>query len=85
MTLSSVKVINDYYLLYIWIRFIINDIQIQDQVNEWANMTGFLCALGGVCLLGKSPSRPPVGNSGDARRVILTSTSQDMQYCPVTQ
>ena len=22
----------------------------QDQLNEWANMTGFLCALGSVCL-----------------------------------
>ncbi|XP_050702406.1 neurofibromin-like, partial [Eriocheir sinensis] len=34
-----------------------HEMEIQDQVNEWANMTGFLCALGGVCLLGKSPSR----------------------------
>lgn len=23
----------------------------QEVVNLWANMTGFLCALGGVCLL----------------------------------
>lgn len=30
----------------------------KEQINEWANMTGFLCALGGVCLQRKSPSRP---------------------------
>ena len=30
----------------------------QDQVNEWANMTGFLCALGGVCLQRPRQSRP---------------------------
>lgn len=33
--------------------------ELEDQINEWANMTGFLCALGGVCLQRKSPSRPP--------------------------
>ena len=27
---------------------------LQDQLNEWANMTGFLCALGSVCLQNKS-------------------------------
>ncbi len=27
---------------------------LQDQVNEWANMTGFLSALGGVCLQSRS-------------------------------
>ena len=26
----------------------------QDHLNEWANMTGFLCALGSVCLQNKS-------------------------------
>ncbi|XP_075746616.1 neurofibromin isoform X3 [Rhipicephalus microplus] len=30
--------------------------ELEDQVNEWANMTGFLCALGGVCLQRRSPS-----------------------------
>ncbi|XP_063853822.1 neurofibromin-like isoform X3 [Scylla paramamosain] len=63
--------------------------QIQDQINEWANMTGFLCALGGVCLLGKSPSRVQGITSGlmsDVRKpASLPSASQDMQYCPVTQ
>ncbi|CAD5126032.1 DgyrCDS14209 [Dimorphilus gyrociliatus] len=26
------------------------DHELEDQLNEWANMTGFLCALGSVCL-----------------------------------
>jgi hypothetical protein len=30
--------------------------ELEDQVNEWANMTGFLVALGGVCLQRKSPA-----------------------------
>lgn len=30
--------------------------ELEDQVNEWANMTGFLLALGGVCLQRKSPA-----------------------------
>ncbi len=28
----------------------------EDHINEWANMTGFLLALGGVCLPKKSPA-----------------------------
>ncbi|KAA0197873.1 hypothetical protein HAZT_HAZT005336 [Hyalella azteca] len=88
-------------------------LQVIDQVNEWANMTGFLCALGGVCLMGKSPSsRPPhlglhgaaglgapllgclsgspasvaAASEAAAKKAILpAATSQDMQYCPVTQ
>jgi neurofibromin 1 len=62
---------------------------LQDQINEWANMTGFLCALGGVCLQRKSPSRPPAGlglfpvPSLEPRK--LANSSQDVQYCPVTQ
>ena len=28
--------------------------ELEDQVNEWANMTGFLCALGSVCLQNKT-------------------------------
>ncbi|PSN44310.1 Neurofibromin [Blattella germanica] len=35
--------------------------ELEDQINVWANMTGFLCALGGVCLQRKSPSRPSLG------------------------
>ncbi|XP_050704859.1 neurofibromin-like [Eriocheir sinensis] len=52
-------------------------------------MTGFLCALGGVCLLGKSPSRAQGGAGalmGDVRKpAALPNTNQEMQYCPVTQ
>ncbi|CAL4085022.1 unnamed protein product, partial [Meganyctiphanes norvegica] len=67
-----------------------HELEIQDQVNEWANMTGFLCALGGVCLLGKSPSRQPgtapANIASDTRKpVVVPSTNPDMQYCPVTQ
>ncbi|XP_042235752.1 neurofibromin-like isoform X1 [Homarus americanus] len=66
-----------------------HEMEIQDQVNEWANMTGFLCALGGVCLLGKSPSRPQGVSPSltvDVRKpAVLPNTNQDMQYCPVTQ
>ncbi|XP_066962551.1 neurofibromin isoform X3 [Macrobrachium rosenbergii] len=65
-----------------------HELEGQDQVNEWANMTGFLCALGGVCLLGKSPSRSSGGSNlaGDIRKpAVLPNTNQDMQYCPVTQ
>lgn len=62
---------------------------LQDQINEWANMTGFLCALGGVCLQRKSPSKPSAGlgllpvPSLESQK--LASSSQDVQYCPVTQ
>ncbi|XP_037791195.1 neurofibromin-like isoform X4 [Penaeus monodon] len=66
-----------------------HELEIQDQVNEWANMTGFLCALGGVCLLGKSPSRQQGVSSNltsDVRKpAVLPNTNQDMLYCPVTQ
>ncbi|XP_069683037.1 neurofibromin isoform X4 [Periplaneta americana] len=63
--------------------------ELEDQINEWANMTGFLCALGGVCLQRKSPSRPSLGlgllpvPSLEPRK--LANSSQDVQYCPVTQ
>jgi len=30
--------------------------ELEDMINEWANMTGFLLALGGVCLPRKSPA-----------------------------
>ncbi|XP_064460461.1 neurofibromin-like isoform X2 [Ornithodoros turicata] len=67
----------------------------QDQLNEWANMTGFLCALGGVCLQKKSPSRPrsslymynvPYSAlSLDSRKGGMLTPGQDIQFCPVTQ
>ncbi|XP_068081132.1 neurofibromin [Anabrus simplex] len=65
--------------------------ELEDQINEWANMTGFLCALGGVCLQRKSPSRPSMGiglppvPSLEPRKCNLSNSSQDVQYCPVTQ
>ena len=65
-----------------------SDHDLEDQINEWANMTGFLCALGGVCLQRKSPARGPMTSAStlslDSRKSSVL-TSQDMQYCPVTQ
>ena len=59
-------------------------------------MTGFLCALGGVCLQRRSPSRPLSGmhSNPEPKRSstkfqdsvsCLTNPSQEVQYCPVTQ
>lgn len=70
--------------------------EIEEQINEWANMTGFLCALGGVCLQRRSPSRPPcsVPFNIEPKKSLakqqelgtsLTNASQEMQYCSVTQ
>lgn len=65
--------------------------ELEDQVNEWANMTGFLCALGGVCLQRKSPLR---GGQDQAKKAAAAAAAtgmlphgagQDIQYCPVTQ
>ncbi|XP_014247194.1 neurofibromin isoform X2 [Cimex lectularius] len=62
-----------------------SDHELEDQINEWANMTGFLCALGGVCLQRKSPVRP-MSNMNDVRKnTILPNPTQEIQYCPVTQ
>lgn len=47
---------------------------LEDQINEWANMTGFLCALGGVCLQRKSPTRP---NAAPSNNTPSTSTSNN--------
>ncbi|XP_045482705.1 neurofibromin [Harmonia axyridis] len=46
--------------------------ELEDQINEWANMTGFLCALGGVCLQRRSPSRPLLAAASHSS---LSSTS----------
>ncbi|XP_014223009.1 neurofibromin isoform X2 [Trichogramma pretiosum] len=68
--------------------------ELEDQINEWANMTGFLCALGGVCLQRTSPTRPlsnlsltPDSKKGSKLDTISTisNSNQDLQYCPVTQ
>ncbi|CAN7985404.1 unnamed protein product [Ixodes hexagonus] len=69
------------------------DHELEDQLNEWANMTGFLCALGGVCLQKKSSSRPRWGSSLvphsalslDSRKGGMLTPGQDIQFCPVTQ
>lgn len=66
--------------------------ELEDQVNEWANMTGFLCALGGVCLQRKSPLRGGQDHQLHAKKSAVQvgmlphgATCQDIQYCPVTQ
>ncbi|KAK6622690.1 hypothetical protein RUM43_008532 [Polyplax serrata] len=66
--------------------------ELEEQINEWANMTGFLCALGGVCLQRKSPTKQGttfgVSNQNVEFRKcssVLAGSSQDVQYCPVTQ
>uniref|UniRef100_T1JUK4 Ras-GAP domain-containing protein n=1 Tax=Tetranychus urticae TaxID=32264 RepID=T1JUK4_TETUR len=62
--------------------------ELEDQINEWANMTGFLCALGGICLQRKSPVNKTnsVGFLVDHRRTPVLQSGQDsLQYCPVTQ
>ena len=51
-------------------------------------MTGFLCSLGGVCLPRPTASRSPANcNLSDAAKKYnaLSGSSQDVQYCPVTQ
>ena len=61
--------------------------ELEDQVAEWANMTGFLVALGGVCLQKKSPAsnRSSDNSRGRVPGALQHSGCQDMQYCPVTQ
>ncbi|XP_066593274.1 neurofibromin isoform X2 [Prorops nasuta] len=70
--------------------------ELEDQINEWANMTGFLCALGGVCLQRRAVNRPmsgppsnPEPKKGSTKMqdpgACLTNSSQEVQYCPVTQ
>lgn len=66
------------------------DHELEDQINEWANMTGFLCALGGVCLQRKSPStKTNIAATlllESSRKGSMLTTGQDsLQYCPVTQ
>jgi neurofibromin 1 len=66
------------------------DHELEDQVAEWANMTGFLLALGGVCLQRKSPAASGRGGGGSRTgppgiTVLPHSAGQEGQYCPVTQ
>ncbi|CAF1066978.1 unnamed protein product [Adineta ricciae] len=58
--------------------------EIEDVFHEWANMTGFLCALGSIWL----PTKNRPGQHGipaDARRTSMEPVSSDLHYCPVTQ
>ncbi|XP_078599565.1 neurofibromin-like isoform X3 [Branchiostoma floridae x Branchiostoma japonicum] len=41
---------------------------LDDQLNEWINMTGFLCALGGVCLMDKTNTRRSIAIPSDPSR-----------------
>jgi len=57
----------------------------QDCLNEWANMTGFLCALGSVCLQNKSHRASMAAVLGvDSRKSSVLPGCSDQQYCPVT-
>ncbi|KAM3956254.1 LOW QUALITY PROTEIN: neurofibromin 1 [Aphomia sociella] len=55
------------------------------QIQEWANITSFLCALGGVCLQRRPPPVWPHLHAHDSRKYNLANSSQEVQYCPVTQ
>ncbi|KAL0809300.1 hypothetical protein ABMA28_011514 [Loxostege sticticalis] len=56
------------------------------QIQEWANITSFLCALGGVCLQRRPSTMWSHLHSHDARKYnALANSSQEVQYCPVTQ
>ena len=50
--------------------------ELEDQVNEWANMTGFLLALGGVCLQRKSPAGLRAGPSTSANSSTSSTNFQ---------
>lgn len=69
---------------------------LDEQINEWANMTGFLCALGGVCLqkggsnkliIGLPLNPEPKKGSGKLLESLpcLSNSNQDVQYSPVAQ
>ncbi|XP_020288690.1 neurofibromin isoform X3 [Pseudomyrmex gracilis] len=53
---------------------------VEEQINEWANMTGFLCALGGVCFSRHSPSKIDPGPTS-----VSTNCNQEAHNCQVTQ
>ena len=58
--------------------------EIEDVFYEWANMSGFLCALGSVWLPVKN--RPGQhGNPADSWRTSMETVSSDLDYRPVTQ
>ncbi|XP_061727749.1 neurofibromin [Cydia pomonella] len=56
------------------------------QIQEWANITSFLCALGGVCLQRRPSTVWSHLHAHDSRKYnVLANSSQEVQYCPVTQ
>ncbi|XP_026322570.1 neurofibromin [Hyposmocoma kahamanoa] len=56
------------------------------QIQEWANITSFLCALGGVCLQRRPSTMWSHLHGHDSRKYnVLANSSQEVQYCPVTQ
>ncbi|XP_045770385.1 neurofibromin [Maniola jurtina] len=56
------------------------------QIQEWANITSFLCALGGVCLQRKPTPVWTQILTHDAKKYnVLANSTQEVQYCPVTQ
>ncbi|XP_021368387.1 neurofibromin-like isoform X2 [Mizuhopecten yessoensis] len=60
--------------------------ELEDQLNEWANMTGFLCALGGVRLQNRLRISATIPAGLDSRKSsLMQSCAADTQYCPVTQ
>lgn len=60
--------------------------ELEDQFNEWANMTGFLCAIGGVCLQKKANGKSAFSMTPEqTRKNMVLSTVHDSMYCPVTQ
>ncbi|XP_050410069.1 neurofibromin isoform X2 [Patella vulgata] len=63
--------------------------ELEDQLNEWANMTGFLCALGSVRLSNKTSKTSNSNATGipfeSGRKSSIMQTVTTEQYCPVTQ
>lgn len=58
------------------------DHELEDQFNEWVNMTGFLCSLGGITLQRKSPAatnanttfldrKPPYNYNQDSAQPVI--------------
>lgn len=63
------------------------DHEVEDQFNEWVNMTGFLSSLGGITLQNKSPP-PGSGNTTILDRkppCNYTQPSNNTQPCNYTQ
>ncbi|XP_065225861.1 neurofibromin-like isoform X1 [Planococcus citri] len=58
---------------------------VDDQINEWANMTGFLLSVGGVLLQNKSAMKNSTLDLEFKKTFTLPGSSQEVQYCPVTQ